>query len=279
MLYAYGLKLGVNLLVRGKMRHALPYLIRPVNYWRTIEYQCVCNEANFQSGDRVLDIGSPKLLSVYLADKVGAEVTATDIESYFIEKLTLLRHLKGISPDRLRIKVEDGRKLSFDDAHYDKVYAISVLEHIPDDGDTECVAEISRVLRIGGRCVITVPFSHTSRAEYTDDAFYWAGSSTRHGDGKAFYQRRYSESDLYNRIIKPSGMSLKRLSFIGERVMTKSDHEFSDSLPALTGPIQPVLSKLFHTGPVDSWKVLKKPLCAVVVLEKQSFQTGETAAS
>src|SRR3712207_8939918 len=50
---------------------------------------------------------------------------------------------------------------------FTKVYSISVLEHIPDDGDTRCAAEIGRVLAPGGTAVLTVPFAPTSRDEYT----------------------------------------------------------------------------------------------------------------
>jgi hypothetical protein len=51
-------------------------------------------------------------------------------------------------------------------------------------------------------------------------------------------------------------------------VLTRSSRELSDFLPAVTGPLQPLLSRLFHTPLVESWRELAKPLCAVVALEK-----------
>ena len=50
----------------------------------------------------------------------------------------------------------DGRKLPFPDASFDAVICNQVLEHVfePD----EFVAEIARVLRAGGRLLLTVPF-------------------------------------------------------------------------------------------------------------------------
>jgi hypothetical protein len=59
-----------------------------------------------------------------------------------------------------------------------------------------------------------------------------------------------------------------RLSYIGEKVMTRSKRELSDRLPAITGPLQPAMSRLFHTAPAESWRDLAKPLCAVIALEK-----------
>lgn len=266
MLYRYGLSLGIRLLLRGRLRWALPYLIRPVNYWRNVEYAAALRLGGFKPGQQVLDIGSPKLLALYLAEH-RVQVTATDIDPYFVKKLSCLRELRGISSADLRLEVCDGRDTGFDDQTFDRVYSISVIEHIPDDGDADCMREIGRVLRPGGRCVITVPFWRESRVDYSDGGFYWAEASTRDDRG-VFYQRRYSEDDLFCRLIRPSGMRVRSLTYVGERVLTASQREVSDYLPAMTGPAQPLLSRVLHVGPVDDWRSLEKPLCAVLSMEK-----------
>jgi SAM-dependent methyltransferase len=269
MLYIYGTKLGIKLLIHGRLKWSLRYLIVPANYWRALEYRMVYDEGAFQRTDRVLDIGSPKILSLYLARKLGAEVFATDIDDYFVPEYTLLRQLEGVSPYTFHIGIEDGRRLSFPDHSFNKVYAISVIEHIPDTGDTECMQEIRRVLAPGGRCIITVPFWPTSRTDYKKASeFYWAASSRTVADGRVFFQRRYSEKDLWVRLIEPSGLALRKLQYIGERVLTRSRREVCDFLPRITGPVQPLLSQLLHTPPTDSWRDLRKPLCALIVLEK-----------
>jgi SAM-dependent methyltransferase len=268
MLYTYGLRLGLPLLRDRRWIRALRYLVVPVNYWRNLEYRLVHDRAGVQRGDRVLDVGSPKLLALYLAETTGAELVATDIEDYFVSEYTLLRAARGIPPERLRLAVMDGRRMDFPDGRFDKVYALSVVEHIPDDGDTRCVQEMARVLAEGGRCVLTVPFSPTSRTEYTTRGFYWSGSSSSDEHGRTFYQRRYSESDLFERLIRPSGLTLESLEYVGESVLARSRRELCDYLPPPTGPIQPLLSALVHTRPVTSWRELRKPLCALVVLTR-----------
>jgi SAM-dependent methyltransferase len=265
--FRYGWRLGWDLLRRGAVRDALPLLVRPINYWRVVEYAMVLREAGFRPGTRVLDIGSPKLLSVYLADRLGLEVFATDIEPYFVERYTRIRALRGLPPERFHVQVEDGRRLSFPDASFDTAYSISVLEHIPDEGDTACIREIARVLRPGGRFVATVPYAPASRDEYAPGRFYWAGSSRREGD-RVFFQRRYDEADLHRRLIGPSGLRLARLAFVGERVLVRSQRELSDWLPAATGLLHPALSALCHTPPAASPAALAKPLCALIVLDK-----------
>jgi SAM-dependent methyltransferase len=265
-LYWYGWKLGFDLARRGHLRDALPYLIRPVNYWRDIEYRLVRDALDVRASDRVLDVGSPKLLSLFLAEHVGATTSATDIEDYFIERMRIIKRVRGIPDGRLPVAVEDGRKLTFADNTFDKAYAISVLEHIPDDGDSTCIAELRRVLVPGGVCAITVPFSPQSKVEFGDS--YWSGSSRATDDGRVFYQRRYSEEDLRRRLIEPSGMRLRSLHFVGDRFMLRG-REFSDYLPAVSGPLQPMLSRIVHTRPARDWRKLKHPLCAALTFEKR----------
>jgi SAM-dependent methyltransferase len=260
---------GAQLLRRRRLARSLRYLLVPVNYWRATEFPLALREGDFRPGERVLDVGSPKLLSLFVAEKLGAQVTATDIEAYFVPELELLRELRSLAPEALRLQVEDGRRLSFPDDSFDKVFSVSVLEHIPDGGDSECVREIARVLAPGGRCVLTVPFWPQGRVDWRDADFYWSGASAPGPEGKVFFQRRYSEVELYARLVRPSGLWLAGLWFVGERVMARSDREFCELLPPPTGPFQPLLSRLLLTPPVADWRSLRKPLCGLIVLEKR----------
>jgi SAM-dependent methyltransferase len=275
--YTYALKIGAKELASGDYKHAIRHLLVPVPYWRLVEFRLVRDAGEFRGTDRILDIGSPKLLSIYLAKTLGAEVYATDIDEYFMGEYTSLRTLEGLPPDRFHVQVEDGRKLSFPDGYFNKVFSVSVLEHIPDDGDAECAREIGRVLAPGGRCLLTVPFSPASRTIYKQASqIYWAkpeaGEDGADKRQPIFFQRRYSEHDLYERLVRPSGLRLKQLLFVGERMLSHSEKEISEYLPfsaiVITGLAHPVLSRLFHTSPASSWQKLDKPLCAFLVLEK-----------
>ena len=75
MLYFYGVKLGLESLVRGRFsRESVKNVIVPENYWRTLENRLTFDELHASASDRVLDVGSPKLLSLFLAERVMAEV-------------------------------------------------------------------------------------------------------------------------------------------------------------------------------------------------------------
>jgi len=267
-LQAYGVGLGLRLLARRRLVRGLRYVIVPVNYWRSLEYRLVLQECRFAPGERVLDVGSPKLLSLWLADRVGARVVATDIEPYFIEEYGLLSRVRRVSEDRLRLGVQDARRLTFDDASFHKVYSVSVLEHIPAGGDSVAVRELARVLAPGGRCVVTVPFWPESRTDWRAPDFYWSGASVDDATGRVFYQRRYSEADLRERLIEPSGLRLAALRFVGDRIDAGGGRELCEFLPPVTGPLQPALARALMTRPSDDWRTLRKPLCALVVLEK-----------
>ena len=65
---------------------------------------------------------------------------------------------------------------------------------------------------------------------------------------------------------------MRRLEFIGERILTGSAIEFSD-LPPLFGPFEPLLSSLVHVR-APRWRDLKKPLCAFIVLGKDRPHAG-----
>lgn len=269
-LYRYGLKVGLALLRDRRINRALRYLVRPVPYWRSMEFRLVWGADGFRADDRILDIGSPKLLSLYIAERVGAEVHATDLDDYFVDEYAYLRRARGIAPDRFHVEVADGRALPYPDAWFSIVYSVSVIEHIPETGDSQCLREIGRVLAPGGRCLVTVPFWPTSRDVYRARDFYWADASAGTlADGRVFFQRRYSEEDLMRRLIEPSGLELRRLLYVGERLMAGNrERELGEVLPILDGPLDPLFSRLAHTRPSPSWQALRKPLCAFLELSR-----------
>jgi SAM-dependent methyltransferase len=261
-------KLGVETML-GPDRSAehLKTIVAPVNYWRSIEYRLVLEALRARSEDRILDLGSPKLLSIYLADVVGARVVAVDLVDEF------LRRYRAYQNGRLRGRpchalLADGRTLPFRDGSFDKIYSISVLEHIDGEGDSECAAQLGRALRPGGICAITVPFAPAGAVETrARGAFYWAPRRGGQGE-RVFYQRRYSEADLHRRLIEPSGLVLDQVLYMGERFMSWTRRELSEFLPPAIGPLHPGLSRLFHVTPSTSWQRLAKPLGALVVLRK-----------
>jgi SAM-dependent methyltransferase len=166
---------------------------------------------------RVLDIGSPKMLFLWLASHTSLTIHATDIIESFIEPTGGLLSRLGLSEAvgvRLYLERQDARNLTYPDELFDAVYSVSVVEHIPEEGDSTALREIGRVLRPGGRASLTVPFAAGSYREtwVRRDVF----ERRRRPGERIFSQRRYDAEALEQRLVQPSGLRLESLTYFGE---------------------------------------------------------------
>lgn len=99
-----------------------------------------------QKQGRLLDIGCNKgeflcAMGGHIAPSVGLEPTLS--EPIYLHPHTLL---EGNFPNG-----------TLDDNSFDTISMLAVLEHVPANDLTACVAECYRVLKPGGRVIITVP--------------------------------------------------------------------------------------------------------------------------
>ncbi len=119
---------------------------RFIRYWPELTYILVDLEArHVEPDDHVLVIGSgrtPKPI-------VAARITNIDIRPY--------SHVTSVC---------DAQRLSFADNTFDRIVCHQVLEHIP--ATAEVVAEMHRVLKPGGKSIVTVPFYFPFHASPND---------------------------------------------------------------------------------------------------------------
>lgn len=101
-----------------------------------------------QPKERVLDVGSgPGYYAQHIAER-GASVVAMDLSRPYLTQC----------PEGVRDRVvAHAQKLPFRSAVFDRVLATEVLEHASDPATL--VREVARVLKRGGRAVITTPSS------------------------------------------------------------------------------------------------------------------------
>ncbi len=207
---------GLYGLRRPHLREAVARIVNPMSYPRLLEYQVVFGLLGRLAGKQVLDIGSPKLPALLFARRGEFTLYVSDIRDYFIRPTRhLLRHagLGGRVGREIQLQVEDARKLTFADESLDAIYSISVIEHIPGEGDAEAMSEFGRVLRPGARVAITVPYTF---AGYHED---WVRSDVyeRKAAGEdVFYQRHYDDASLASRLVEPSRLDLAAVVYFGE---------------------------------------------------------------
>jgi SAM-dependent methyltransferase len=194
----------------------LKRLVLPVSYWRSREFAYVWRQLELKRGARILDLGSPKDLAVMLARHRGYEVVATDI---LPEAIALSRRYAsaqgrdGRSAGRVHSEVQDGRSLTYADGSFDAAFSVSVLEHIPDRGDTAAMRELVRVVRPGGLVVATVPYDRAYRETFVEGPVYERKPT---GAEPIFFERHYDRAALTDRLLGSDLADVVDVSFWGE---------------------------------------------------------------
>ena len=228
-----GLRTLKNEPVLGLKRLALP-----VSYWRSVEFAYVWRQLALEPGARILDLGSPKDLAAMLARHRGYEVAATDILPEAIslsERYARAQRLDGRGAGRVHSEIQDGRALSYADGWFDAAYSVSVLEHIPDNGDSAAIRELVRVVRPGGLVVVTVPFDRRYRETFVDGPVY---ERTPLDAERLFFERHYDRPALSARLLDQTGAELVDLQFWGEGPIRTE--RWLDRLGPLRLPLSPL---------------------------------------
>ena len=113
------------------------------------------------SGKRVLELGcGTGWLSVILC-KLGAEVDGIDVSPRLVEIARERAKVNGIE-GQVRFEVMSAHELSYPGETFDRVYGLSLLHHVNVD---QCVAQVNRVLKPGGKAVFSEPVINSRFAE------------------------------------------------------------------------------------------------------------------
>jgi len=106
--------------------------------------------AGIQAGERVVDVGCGTGNAALLAARRGATVTAVDPSQRLLDAARERAAAEGAS---VTLAVGEGARIPADDGSFDVAVAVFSVIFAPDAD--RCVAELLRVVRPGGRVVVT----------------------------------------------------------------------------------------------------------------------------
>ena len=177
-------------------KHYKEWFRLPMNYARIMELPLTDIMLDLQPQDRILDVSSPKMLAACYGMRQHGRLVAADLEDYFENDFEIFNEQTHVSAETKVFDATQG--IPFEDGSFDKVYSVSVLEHIPDAGDKIAFDEILRVLAPGGTAVITLPVYKEYVEEWTATTPYWRTMTDK--SGLNFFQRRYDLAALESRM-------------------------------------------------------------------------------
>jgi SAM-dependent methyltransferase len=259
--WANAYRVAILALFHGKVREGLRLLLATVGYWRFWPNAVVAKLVG-PGAKRILDVSSPKVLSLYLG-RARRSITATDLDDAKIfSRWAMLARISGVKA--YEVQYQDARKLTYPHDSFDLVYSISVIEHIPGNGDTEALEEFGRVTKPGGIVMVEVPYRHQNKDYFFDYDSKGAALAT-----PQFYERHYDATTLQARLMNPRGLRLIGKMYQGEALPV--DHWIATR--RLPGPIRMLVLPLEPLiAAVNMWlraePTGERPLAAILVFQK-----------
>lgn len=148
----------------------------PGHYYR--EDLIIKTIKSFLPSGKIFDVGCGTGSLVLKLAREGYQVEGVDISDECVS-ITKSRIKEAGLSKSITISQGSATKIDLPDRCVDGVIAGEVLEHLQDDGAAVC--EFSRILKVGGVCIITVPANPA----------LW-----NHMDEMAGHVRRYTRDDL-----------------------------------------------------------------------------------
>ena len=206
-------------------------------------------------GQLLLDVGAGKNSLPVFMGSIGYSTIVMDGSMYGFERLKRVQSVaEGMN---CRFPVDyisgDGTVLPLQNNSVDGITVLCVLEHIPGEGDRQCMQEFFRILKPGGKVLVTVEASATEfdgwlRVPY-EIGYQLQGEKSPAMQYHDMYCRNYSPASMKSRLATGMNWEIVEEGWYDDwllpiRSWLDSDRHFL--LSGLLRPFQPVLSQLFY---------------------------------
>jgi SAM-dependent methyltransferase len=211
--------------------------LQGINYVRSVELPVFASFVLQLGCGDYLDVGTgDSILPTFIALNSTYRVTVIDKFDWVQKQKQYLQRLgesELLVTGRFNIRQEDFLTADIPKASFDVITALSVLEHVANDGDMEAIRKIHSLLRTGGYLLTSSPYNRDMAADfYVKRAVYGEEPGLR----GAFFQRHYSKQTFEERVLRAAPFEVKRLFYAGHYNRPNVYKHFY----ALPGPVKPV---------------------------------------
>ena len=218
--------------------------LKGIDYVRSIEFPVIIDAILKRRNEPLsyLDIGSGNsILPTYVATHSSFRVTVIDRYRWISDQIKYLMRLGKehylFKKRFVMLKDDFIKNKSLQNESFDIITAVSVLEHMENNGDSEAVAKIHRLLKPEGILLLTAPYNHFNHLKfYVNKSVY--GQSL--GPKGFFYQRHYNTDALANRILNVASFHVEALFYCGHY----DNFNFAKHLYMLPTPLKGI--KIFY---------------------------------
>jgi len=174
-------------------------MLNPVSCVRYFEFDyCKRNLGQYIDAKQIIDISSPYLFGFYIAHRYDLKYTYLNPDKREIDRIEHVRKYIRLR-SRYSASIADATNLPYRDNSVDDIISISVIEHINGSGDSSAMAEMWRILKPGGKMMLTFPIKRAYEEEFRDDNVF--GLNVDQKNGKYFFQRYYDQKTIDKRIL------------------------------------------------------------------------------
>jgi ubiquinone/menaquinone biosynthesis C-methylase UbiE len=200
-----------------------------VDIFRNLEYTIVINMMNIQEGNMILDAGcGDSLFPLFMLDEYQIKLFVLDINMHVLHLQKGFLNSCIFSNRKVEFCRSNMSYLPFTSSCFDRISAISSVEHIRGDGDIIAFTEFKKLLSPGGILVMTLPF---------------AQNFLETSDSSAGYEKRYDQSSLDKRFPDSTDFNLVERKYFGhEKIGPFADLWYKINLYEELGVLSPFIT-------------------------------------